>query len=289
MKRSPAEWITGACALTAALGGVAVIGVLLWEAGAFFDATSLVDVLGDTTWQPAAPEPRVGIWALLAGSLLTASIAVGTALPLGLLAAVHLSEFASSRARAVLKPLLELLAGLPTIVYGVFATLIVIPALQRIVPGLAAFNALGAGLVVGLMILPMVTSLADDALRAVPNEMREAAWALGGRPIPTLTQVVLPAAASGIGAGVILAIARAAGETLIVSLAAGHSPTVTIDPRVPIETMTGYLVRAATGEAPPGSLSYSAIFVVGATLFGLTLVANVVANRFGRRMAERGR
>src|SRR5690606_23611666 len=199
---------------------------------------------------------------LVAGTLLTSAIAIAVALPFGLLAAIYLSELASPRARRILKPTLELLAGVPTIVYGTFALVFVTPLLQRVVPDLAGFNALSPGIVMGFMIMPMISSLAEDALYAVPGSLREASYALGSSKLPTIFRVVLPSATSGIAAAVTLAISRAIGETMVVTIAAGQQPNLTLDPRVPIETMTAYIVSISKGDTPTGTLEYQTIFAV---------------------------
>jgi phosphate transport system permease protein len=205
------------------------------------------------------------------------------ALPLGLLAAIYLSEFSSPRLRRWLKPALELLAGIPTIVYGYFALVFVTPALQKVVPGLAGFNSLGAGVVLGVMLIPMISSLSEDALFAVPHSLREAAFALGAGRLPTILRVVLPSAMSGIAASVILAASRAVGETMIVAIAAGQQPRLTLDPRVPVETMTAYVVQVSMGDTPTGTLEYRTIFVVGAALFLMTFAMNALSHSFKRR------
>jgi phosphate transport system permease protein len=205
------------------------------------------------------------------------------ALPLGLLAAIFMSELTHRRYRSVLKPSLEVLAGVPTIVYGYFALVVVTPLLQQIIPGLAGFNALSAGIMMGFMITPMIASLAEDALHAVPTSLREASYALGATRVSTIWRVVVPSALGGIGASVILALSRAVGETMIVAIAAGQEPRLTLDPRVPIETMTAYIVQVSMGDVPAGTLEYRTIFVVGCALFALTFVMNVASYRLARR------
>jgi len=207
------------------------------------------------------------------------------ALPFGLLGAVYLSEFAAERVRRVVKPALEILAGVPTVVYGYFALTFVTPMLQNVVPGLAGFNALGPGIVMGIMILPMIASLSEDAIFAVAPSLREAAYALGARKLPTVFRVVVPSAFSGIAAAVILGISRAVGETMIVAIAAGQQPRLTLDPRVPIETMTAYIVQVSLGDTPTGTLAYRTIFAVGLGLFLMTLALNLISHRLRRRLA----
>lgn len=271
--------VFAACGLITVLTTVGIVLVLLGESLAFFGEVSLFQFLGDTQWTPLFADKHFGIWPLVAGTALTTLIAIGVALPLGLAAAVYLGEFAPDRLRRVAKPLLELLAGVPTVVYGYFALTLVTPALQTIVPDLAGFNALAPGLVMGLMILPVIASLSEDALYAVPMSLREGAYALGASKLSTVFRVVLPAAFSGIAAAVILGLSRAAGETMIVAIAAGQQPILTMDPRVPIETLTAFIVQVSMGDTPSGTLEYRTIFAAGATLFLLTFVLNAAAHR----------
>ncbi len=276
-----------ACALLSIATTIGIVLALLTEAIGFFREVSLRQFLGDTRWTPLFAQKHFGIWALVAGTALTSAIAVLTALPLGLLVAIHLSEFASARARRFLKPLLEILAGVPTVVYGYFALTLVTPWLQRFVPGLAGFNALSPGLVMGLMILPVIASLSEDAIYAVPQSLREGAYALGATRLSTIFRVVLPSALSGITAAVLLGVSRALGETMIVAIAAGQQPRFTLDPRVPIETMTAYIVQISLGDTPAGTLEYRTIFAVGLTLFLFTLCLNEIARRLRQRMFAR--
>ncbi|MBI5501291.1 MAG: phosphate ABC transporter permease subunit PstC [Deltaproteobacteria bacterium] len=265
-----------------------IVVVLVKESAGFFSEVSLGQFLGDTQWTPLFTDQHFGIWPLLAGTLLTTAIAVAVALPLGLLAAIYLAEFAPERARKILKPTLEVLAGIPTVVYGYFALVYITPLLQRFVPGLAGFNALGPGIVMGVMILPVIASLSEDAIYAVPASLREAAYALGAGRLRTVFRVVLPSAFSGIGAAVILGISRAIGETMIVAIAAGQQARLTADPRSPIETMTAYIVQISLGDTPTGTLEYRTIFAVGLALFLLTLGLNAVAFRLRRRVLKGG-
>jgi phosphate transport system permease protein len=273
-----------ACALLSVATTLGIIGVLARESSEFFREVSFSQLLFDTQWTPLFREKHFGLWPLLAGTCLTSGIALLVALPLGLLAAIYLSEFASLSLRRFLKPALELLAGIPTIVYGYFALVFVTPALQEIVPRLAGFNSLSAGIVLGIMLIPMISSLSEDALFAVPNGLREGAYALGGARLPTIFRVVLPSAMSGIAASVILAASRAVGETMIVAIAAGQQPRWTLDPRVPVETMTSYVVQVSRGDTPSGTLEYRSIFVVGAALFLMTFAMNALSYRFKRRI-----
>lgn len=258
--------------------GIFITGAILWvlfaESWIFFEQVSLKEFLWDTQWTPLFAEKHFGIWPLLAGTFLTSLIAMLVALPLGLLAAVYLSEFATQKTRRLLKPMLELLAGIPTIVYGYFALVLMTPMLQHIVPELAGFNALSPGVMMGIMIVPWMCSLTEDALFAVPIHLREAAYALGARKVSTIFRVVIPAAYSGIRSATMLSISRAMGETMVVTLAAGQQPHWTLDPRIPIETMTAYIVQVSMGDTPRGTLEYQSIFVVGATLFFITFILN---------------
>jgi phosphate transport system permease protein len=214
---------------------------------------------------------------------MTSAIAMAVALPMGLLAAIYLSELAPALVKRALKPALEVLAGIPTIVYGYFALVFVSPFLQRFIPGLAGFNSLGPGIVLGIMLIPLISSLSEDALHAVPTSLREGAYALGAGQLPTIFRVVLPSAVSGIAASVILAASRAIGETMIVAIAAGQQPRLTLDPRVPVETMTAYVVQVSMGDTPTGTLEYRTIFVVGSVLFLMTFVMNALSFRLKRR------
>ena len=277
-----------AFALVSILTAAGIVVVLFGESIAFFQNVSLGQFFGDTVWTPLFSEPHFGIWPLVMGTLLTTLIAIAVALPLGLFAAIYLSEFASPRTRKILKPSLEVLAGIPTVVYGYFALTFVTPALQGFIPGIAGANALGAGLVMGLMITPIIASLSEDAIYAVPRSIREGAAALGGTKVRTIFRVVLPAAASGIMASVILGLSRAIGETMIVAIAAGMEPNLTADPREPVQTMTAYIVQVSLGDTPAGSLGYQTIFAVGLLLFLITLVFNVLSFRLKRRLNKGG-
>jgi phosphate transport system permease protein len=266
---------------------VGILYVLASEAIQFFSEVSIVEFLTSTEWTPLFADAKFGILPLLFGTLLTSAIALAVAVPFGLLAAIYLSEFAPSIVRRTLKPTLEMLAGVPTIVYGYFALVFLTPILQSLVPGLSGFNALSAGMVMGIMIIPMISSLSEDALRAVPNSLREAALGLGSTKLSSILKVVVPAATSGVMASVILALSRAVGETMIVAIAAGQQPRFTIDPRVPIETMTTYIVQISMGDVPGGTREYRTIFAVGSALFVMTFFMNVFSQRLARRFRER--
>lgn len=282
-----AHTIFTVCGVLSILVTLGILAVLLREALSFFEEVSLAEFFGSTEWTPLFAIKRFGIWPLFTGTLLTTAIAMVVAVPLGLLAAVYLSEFAKERVRRVLKPLLELLAGVPTVVYGYFALTFVTPLLQRFIPGLAGSNALGAGIVMGLMIVPIVASLSEDAIFAVPPSLREGAYALGAGRFATIRTIVIPTAFSGIAAAVILGLSRAVGETMVVAIAAGQQPTFTLDPRVPIETMTAYIVQVSLGDTPTGTLEYRTIFAVGLSLFVITLLLNLVAHALRRRVLGR--
>lgn len=273
----------GALSVATTLG---IIAVLTVESALFFQNVSLSQFLFDTQWTPLFMEKHFGIWPLLCGTLLTTFIAVAFSVPAGLVIAIYLSEFASERTRKILKPFLEILAGIPTIVYGYFALLFVTPLLQRVFPEMGSFNALSPGLVMGIMILPMVASLSEDALYTVPRSLREGAYALGASKLQMIFGSVVPAAVGGITAAFILAVSRAVGETMIVAIAAGQQPLLHFDPIQPVETMTAYIVQVSLGDIPHGTLEYHTLFAVAMMLFLLTLFLNVVSmtirNRFKR-------
>lgn len=276
--------ILGASAALSVLVTAGIVLVLAFETFSFFQAVRIDQFFFDTQWTPLFAEKHFGIWPLLGGTLLTTVIAMCFALPLGLLAAIYLAEFAKPRVQRIVKPVLELLAGVPTVVFGYFALTVVTPSLQKVISNLAGFNALGAGMVMGVMIMPLVASLSEDALRAVPRDLREASYAVGADKVKTIISVVIPAAFSGIAAATILALSRAIGETMVVAIAAGQQPALTGDPRVPIMTMTTYIVQVSLGDTPHGTIEYKTIFAVGATLFVLTLGLNLVSHRLRRRI-----
>ncbi len=276
--------VLGASALLSILVTAGIVLVLAFETFGFFSVVRIDQFLFDTQWTPLFAEKHFGIWPLLAGTLLTTVIAMAFALPLGLLSAIYLSEFAKPRVQRVVKPVLELLAGVPTVVFGYFALSVVTPSLQRVFSDLAGFNALSAGMVMGVMIMPLVASLSEDALRAVPRDLREASYALGADKVKTIVRVVVPAAFSGIAAATILALSRAIGETMVVAIAAGQQPALTADPGVPIMTMTTYIVQVSLGDTPHGTLEYRTIFAVATTLFILTFALNLLSHRLRRRI-----
>ncbi len=280
--------VLAACAYASVLTTFGIVFVLIFETINFFSAVSIVEFLTSTKWAATFANPSFGVMVLASGTLLTTAIAIAVALPVGLLAAIFLSEYASTRLRRWLKPALEILAGVPTIVYGYFALTFVTPFLQgTIFPSLTIFNALSAGLVMGVMIIPTIASVSEDAIYAVPRSLREGAYALGATRRETATRVVVPAALSGIVAATILGISRAVGETMIVAVAAGNLAQLATDPLAPVQTMTAFIVQVASGDTPTGSLTYNTIFAVGMTLFVLTLILNIVSYLFVRRFREK--
>ncbi|MDA1092082.1 MAG: phosphate ABC transporter permease subunit PstC [Acidobacteria bacterium] len=280
------EWALRACAGLSILVTFGIVSVLAFETLQFFREVSPFEFLFGTVWTPLFFQKSFGVLPLVAGTLLVSAIAMTVAMPAGLLTAVYLSEYAPARVRRIVKPVLEVLAGVPTVVYGYFALLFVTPLLQRAIPGLSGFNALSPGLVMGIMILPMVSSLCEDALHGVPQGLREAAYALGATKMQTTTRVVLPAALSGISAASILAASRAIGETMIVTIAAGQQPRLTANPLVPVETMTAYIVQISLGDTPAGTLAYRTIFAVGMLLFVSTFLLNLASNWLRERFRE---
>lgn len=263
-----------------------IVFSLLFETIAFFSEVSIIEFLTETEWTPLFSIKKYGIWPLVSATVLTSAIAMLVAVPLGLVAAIFLSEFASDRIRRTVKPLLEILAGIPTVVYGYFALTVVTPFLKNFIPTLSIFNSLGAGLVMGVMLIPFVASLSEDALSAVPNSLREAAYGLGSTKFEVAIRVVTPAAISGIVASVVLAFSRAVGETMIVAIAAGQNPRFTFDPTVPVMTMTSYIVQVSLGDTPYGSLSYYTLYAVGFTLFLFTFVLNIFSYWMVRKFRE---
>ncbi|MBI3620769.1 MAG: phosphate ABC transporter permease subunit PstC [Nitrospirae bacterium] len=274
------------CGSVSILTTLGIVAVLIFETIEFFREVPLVSFLFDTQWTPLFADKHFGIWPLIAGTALTSMIAIGVAVPIGLLSAIYLSEYASSGVRRSIKPTLEVLAGVPTVVYGYFALLFVTPLLQRFIPGMSGFNALSAGIVMGIMIIPMISSLSEDAMYAVPNSLREAAYALGASKLQVSLRVVVPAAFSGIAASFLLGVSRAVGETMIVAIAAGQLPQLTANPLVPVETMTAYIVQVSLGDTPTGTLEYRTIFAVGMMLFLSTLGLNLFSQWLRERYRE---
>ena len=265
---------------------IGIVLILLKESFDFFQVVSIWAFLTDTMWTPLFSEPRYGILPLLSGTLVSSAVALMVAIPLGTIIAIYLSEFAPFAVREIAKPFLELLGGVPTVVYGYFALLFVTPLLQKILPELPGFNLLSAGLVIGIMIIPYVSSLSEDAMRAVPMNLREGSYATGATRFQTAVRVVTPAAFSGIAAAYILGISRAVGETMVVAVAAGMQPNLTWNPMEPAATLTAYIVQVSLGDLPHGSVGYQTIFAAGLTLMVITLGFNVVGHLLRKRYRE---
>ena len=285
------EFVIEQSLLTSALITIAItfgiVAVLGFEAIIFFSEVSIVDFFTDTQWTPLFTDKHYGILPLLSGTLLTSFIAISVALPIGLSISIYLSEYAPTSFRKTIKPLLELLAAVPTVVYGFFALIVVTPFLQSIYPSLSGFNALSAGIVMGIMIIPFVSSISEDALHAVPHSLREASFGMGSTRLQTAFKVVVPAASSGIIVSIILAISRAIGETMIVAIAAGQQPRLTLDPTVPVETITAYIVQVSLGDVQHGSIEYRTIFAAGITLFAFTFLLNTLSYRIRKKYQAR--
>ncbi|MEW5862751.1 MAG: phosphate ABC transporter permease subunit PstC [Pseudomonadota bacterium] len=273
-------------ALVSVATTVGIVYVLVKESVAFFQHVPLADFLTDTQWTPLFDDAHFGIAVLLSGTLTSAAVALAIAVPLGTVIAIYLSEFAPFSVREVAKPFLELLGGIPTIVYGYFALLFVTPLLQRIYPELPGFNLLSAGIVMGIMIIPYVASISEDAMRAVPMSLREGSYAAGATRFQTATRVVVPAAFSGIASAYILGISRAVGETMILAIAAGMQPNLTFNPLEPAATITAYIVQVALGDLPHGSIGYQTIFAAGLTLLLFTLACNIAGHMLRRGFRE---
>ncbi|MBC7508438.1 MAG: phosphate ABC transporter permease subunit PstC, partial [Ferruginibacter sp.] len=257
------EWVMMACSFITILTTISIITILAVDTFKFFGEVSIIDFFTDTQWTPLFSEKHFGILPLLAGTLLTTTIAVALAVPVGLTIAIYLNEYASPRFTSIVKPILEILAAIPTVVYGFFALQFVTPLFQSFIPGLRGFNALSPGLVMGVMIIPYITSLSEDALRAVPKSLREASYGMGATKLQTAFRVMIPAASSGILVSIILAVSRALGETMIVAIAAGQEPNLTFNPLESVETITTYIVQVSMGDVPQDSLEYRTIFAAG--------------------------
>lgn len=290
MNRRIKEWAIEKLLFFAALISIfttlGIVWVLVGESINFFNEVSIWRFITDTQWTPLFDIQHFGIQVLLAGTLSSSIIALSVAIPLGTAIAIYLSEFAGHRVREVLKPVLELLAGIPTIIYGFFALMVITPLLQWFMPELPTFNILSAGLVMGIMIVPYVSSLSEDAMRAVPDTLREGSYAMGAGKFYTATRVIFPAALSGIGSAYILGISRAVGETMILAVAAGMQPNLTMNPLEPAATITSFIVQVALGDLPHGSLGYMTIFAAGLTLFIVTLIFNLIGFWLRRRFRE---
>ena len=280
------ELILMLAALSAVFTTFAIVAILLYESFGFFETVSLIDFFTDTQWTPLFEDAHYGIMPLIAGTLTTSLVALAVAMPVGTIAAIYLSEFASHKTREITKPILELLVGVPTIAFGYFALLFVTPLLQIIYPDLPGFNMLSAGLVMGVMIVPYIASVAEDAMRAVPMSMREGSYAMGATRFQTALRVVTPAATSGIVAAYILAISRAVGETMVVAVAAGQQPNLTFDPTEGAATITAYIVQVAMGDLPHASIGYQSIFAAGLVLFVMTLCFNIIGYVVRKKFRE---
>ncbi|MDJ1470303.1 phosphate ABC transporter permease subunit PstC [Xanthocytophaga flava] len=281
------ELFLAVCGALSILTTLGILAILVKDSIDFFGQVSILDFLTDSQWTPLFEQKHFGIRALLSGTVLTTGIALITALPVSLIIAIYLSEYAYSTVRSYLKPCLELLAAVPSVVYGYFALTFVTPLLQKLIPTLSGFNALSAGIVMGIMIIPLIASLSEDALQAVPDTLREGSAALGASRLQTSTRVVFPAAYSGIMVAIILAISRAIGETMIVAIAAGQQPRLTFNPLVPIETVTTYIVQVSKGDTAQGSIEYKTIFAAGLSLFVLTFLLNSLSYWITKRFSEK--
>jgi phosphate transport system permease protein len=274
------------CAAITLLTTLGIIWVLLSQSISFFEEVSIIDFITDKEWTPLFTEKHFGILPLLTGTLLTTFIALLVALPLGLSIAVYLNEYAPKGFRKAVKPLLEILAAVPTVVYGFFALVVVTPFLQSIWPSISGFNSLSAGIVMGIMIIPFISSLGEDALFAVPNSLRQASYGMGATRLQTSFRVLIPSASSGIIASIILAFSRAIGETMIVAVAAGQQPQLTLDPTVPIQTITSYIVQVSSGDVQHGSLEYKTIFAAGLALFVFTFLLNNISFYINKKFRQ---
>ena len=280
------ETVLFAAAAVSVLTTLGIVYVLVSESIVFFHQVGIVDFLTDTQWTPLFDDAHYGIMVLISGTLVSSAVALALAIPMGTVIAIYLSEFANPKVRELAKPVLELLGGIPTIVFGYFALLIVTPLLQKVFPELPGFSLLSAGLVMGIMIMPYIASLSEDAMRAVPMSLREGSYAMGATKLHTAIHVVVPAAVSGLTAACILGISRAVGETMILAVAAGMQPNLTWNPMEPAATITSYIVQVALGDLPHGSLAYQTIFAAGLTLLLITLSFNILGQWLRRRYRE---
>ena len=286
IKEKIIEFILRATALITILTTIGIIWVLLSESLEFFKEVSIIDFVTDTQWTPLFANKHFGILPLISGTLLTTIIAISVSLPIGLTIAIYLSEYAPKKLKKIIKPLLEVLAAVPTVVYGFFALMVVTPFLQKLIPEMAGFNSLSAGIVMGIMIIPFISSLSEDALSAVPKSLREASYGMGATKLQTSFKVMVPAASSGIIVSVILAFSRAIGETMIVAIAAGQQPRLTFNPFVPVETITAYIVQVSLGDVQHDSLEYRTIFAAGITLFVFTFILNNISFWIRKKFRE---
>ena len=286
LKERAIEAVLFLAALVSVFTTVGIVYILVKESFVFFQQVSIIDFLTDTQWTPLFDDQHFGIVVLLSGTLTSSAVALSIAIPLGTIIAIYLSEFAPFKLREIAKPFLELLGGVPTIVYGFFALLFVTPILQWFYPELPGFNLLAAGIVMGIMIIPYVSSISEDAMRAVPMNLREGSYAMGATRFQTAVKVVVPAAFSGIASAYILGISRAVGETMILAVAAGMQPNLTFNPLEPAATITAYIVQVALGDLPHGSVGYQTIFAAGLTLMLFTLVCNIAGHMLRKRFRE---
>jgi len=286
IKERVIELLLMLCALSAVFTTLAIVAILLYESFSFFEHVSIVDFLTDRQWTPLFEDAHYGILPLISGTITTSFIALAFAIPVGTIAAIFLSEFASHKTRETVKPILELLAGVPTIAFGYFALLFVTPLLQKIFPTLPTFNMLGPGIVIGIMVVPYIASISEDAMRSVPMSMREGSYAMGATRFQTAMRVVTPAAISGIVAAYILAISRAVGETMVVAIAAGQQPNLTFNPMDSAATITAYIVQVAMGDLPHGSIGYQSIFAAGLVLMLMTLFFNIIGHFTRKKFRE---
>lgn len=286
-KEKAIEFFLFLAAASSVLVTVGIVGILVTESLPFFAHVSFKDFLTDTEWTPLFENAHYGILPLVCGTFLSTLIALTVAIPLGTISAAFLSEYISAGAREILKPILELLAAIPTVVYGYFALLFVTPILQKIFPEMGGFNVLSAGIVIGIMIVPYVSSLSEDAMRTVPSHLREASFAMGASRFQTVFRVVIPSAFSGMTSAYVLGISRALGETMVVAIAAGMQPNLTLNPTQPAATITAFIVQVSLGDLPHGSIGYQSIYVAGLTLLVLTLSFNVVGMWLRKKFQER--
>ena len=286
VKERVIEFILMLAALSAVATTFAIVTILVVESLSFFKTVSIIYFFKDTQWTPLFEDAYYGIMPLVAGTLTTSFIALSVAIPVGTIGAIYLSEFASHKTREIVKPILELLVGVPTVVFGYFALFFVTPMLQHIFPDLPGFNMLGPGIVMGVMIVPYISSVAEDAMRAVPMSMREGSYAMGATRFQTAIRVVTPAAVSGIVAAYILGISRAVGETMVVAVAAGQQPNLTFNPMESAATITAYIVQVALGDLPHGSIGYQSIFAAGLVLMVMTLGFNILGHMVRKKYRE---
>jgi phosphate transport system permease protein len=286
-KEKTIELILFLAAASSVLVTVGIVGILVTESLPFFAHVNFKDFLTDTEWTPLFENAHYGILPLVCGTFLSTFIALTVAIPLGTVSAAYLSEYISAGLREILKPSLELLAAIPTVVYGYFALLFVTPLLQKIIPDLGGFNVLSAGIVIGIMIVPYVSSLSEDAMRAVPSHLREASFAMGASRLQTVFRVVIPSAFSGMTSAYVLGISRALGETMVVAIAAGMQPNLTLNPTQPAATITAFIVQVSLGDLPHGSVGYQSIYVAGLTLLTITLTFNVIGMWLRKKFQER--